>query len=372
MITAGLVVTLNAFSQADVTSAFNANKQGDFAKAAEYIEKALNDPKAVAKEKTWRYRGDIYLNIVGTPELEAQFPNAFQLCIESYSKSIELDTKKDYEIEINTGLSKLRVIALESAFQQYEANDFCKAASNFSKSKEVSIKLGLVDTISIYNGAFCAMKCGLLEQALAGFQESAKIGYSVPEVYGPIVKLQLDLGKKAEALKTISDARQVYPKDEGLLTEEVNIYLADSNYTKAIEILKALTIEDPKNEMIWVVLASTNEKLGRTADQEAAYLKALEINPNYFDALFNLGATYYNQGINKTRECGNIDFREKVKFADCEKAASEFYSKAVTQLELAYKASPSDRDVINALKLAYTSAGNFEGQKKMEEALKKL
>ena len=80
MISLGLAMALSARSQADVTSAYNANKQGDYAKAAEYIEKAINDPKAATKEKTWRYRGDIYLSIAGNPELIAQFPNAVQLC----------------------------------------------------------------------------------------------------------------------------------------------------------------------------------------------------------------------------------------------------------------------------------------------------
>ena len=52
MISVGLAMALQTSAQADVTSAYNANKQGDYAKAAEYIEKAINDPKAVTKEKT--------------------------------------------------------------------------------------------------------------------------------------------------------------------------------------------------------------------------------------------------------------------------------------------------------------------------------
>ena len=60
------VLVFGAFyctAQADVTSAYMANKDGDYEKAAEYIEKALGNQKAIAKEKTWRYRGQIYLNI---------------------------------------------------------------------------------------------------------------------------------------------------------------------------------------------------------------------------------------------------------------------------------------------------------------------
>ena len=37
-------------------SAYNANKEGDFATAATYIEQAIQNPKANVKNKTWRYR----------------------------------------------------------------------------------------------------------------------------------------------------------------------------------------------------------------------------------------------------------------------------------------------------------------------------
>jgi tetratricopeptide (TPR) repeat protein len=405
MITAGLVVTLNAFSQADVTSAFNANKQGDFAKAAEYIDKAINDPKAVTKEKTWRYRGDIYLNIAGDTALQNKFPKAVQICIESYAKSIELDSKKDYLGENSTGLGKLRGLVIERAIAQYEAKDFCNAAISFRQSATAMEKVGVIDTVAIYNSAYSSMNCFMEERyyvekfvgntsagtshilthtsamakdstqllyALVGFQQCVKLSYGLPQTYSLIADVQQKLGKMDEALKTLQNARQLYPKDTGLLQTEVNIYLADSNYTKAIDILKALSIEDPKNEVIWLVLASTNEKLGNPAEVEACYLKAIEVNPKNYDALYNLGASYYNRGNDKAVECGKINYKEKVKFEECEKAANALYMKAVTQLELAYNVSPKNKEVIVALKMAYTSSGNFEGQKKMEEALKGL
>ena len=43
-------------AQKDVVSAYNANVDGDYLKAAEYIDLAIEDPKANIKEKTWRYR----------------------------------------------------------------------------------------------------------------------------------------------------------------------------------------------------------------------------------------------------------------------------------------------------------------------------
>ena len=59
----GLAICFQTFGQKEVVSAYNANKEGDFASAATYIEQAILNPKANVKNKTWRYRGEIYLNI---------------------------------------------------------------------------------------------------------------------------------------------------------------------------------------------------------------------------------------------------------------------------------------------------------------------
>ena len=372
MISLGLALALQATAQADVTSAYNANKQGDYPKAAEYIEKALNDPKAVTKEKTWRYRGDIYLSIAGSPDLAAAYPNAVALCMESYFKSMEIDTKKEWIQENTAGLSTLQGLVLERASKQYETNDFCGAAGNFGVARDISTKFGIVDSASIYNGAYCAERCGKLEDALVGYQESAKIGYNVPGVYGSIVEIYNKMGKKDEAVKTLSDARAKYPKDADLLRAEVNVFLTDQKYDQALGLLKDLTAQDPKNEMIWFVLGVTYEKLGNVAEQEAAYLKALEINPKYFDALFNLGATIYNQGVEKYKECDKIPPREAAKYDGCVADANKIFAKSIGYFETAYGERPTDKDIINALKEAYVRVGNMEGKKKMEEALKGL
>ena len=65
-------------AQKDVVSAYNANMDGDYVKAAEYIDKAIEDPKANVKEKTWRYRGNIYTNLASDSALYASVPDALE------------------------------------------------------------------------------------------------------------------------------------------------------------------------------------------------------------------------------------------------------------------------------------------------------
>ena len=76
------MLPLGLLAQKDVVSAYNANQDGDYLKAAEFIDQAILDEKANVKEKTWRYRGDIYLNIGGDSSLFAIRPDALKVAMD--------------------------------------------------------------------------------------------------------------------------------------------------------------------------------------------------------------------------------------------------------------------------------------------------
>ncbi len=369
----GLITTTACLhAQADVTSAFNANKAGDYDKAITFIEKSLSDPKASGKEKTWRYRGNIYLNVLTSPEYAAKYANAAQLAKESYFKAMELDKGNDYINENKVALANIQAIMLDKASKQYESGDYCGAAENFNISGEVSGKFGIVDSASIFNSAYCNDRCGNLDLAIAGYKKSAEIGYNIPGVFIYMSDIYLKQGKTEEGKKIITDARAKYPHNAELLRSEVNFLLNDQKYNEALELLKSLAAKPDANEMIWFVLGATHEKLGNVDEQEKAYKKSLEINPNYYDALFNLGATYYNRGVEKLKECDKIPAREQAKYNDCVAEADVFFHKAVENLEKAYKERPQDKEIISALMEAYVRTGNIEGNKKLREELNRL
>lgn len=369
-------ISLVTFSQADVTSAFNANKAGDYDKAVTYIEKSLSDPKATGKEKTWRYRGNIYLNVLKTPEFASKYPDAAKLSKESFFKAMELDTPNDYLDENRVALATLQAVILEDATKQYSASDFCGAAANFEVAGEISSKFGVIDSASIFNNAYCNDRCGKYDLAIAGYKKSGDIGYNVPDVYIYISDIYTKQGKMEEAKKAVSDARAKYPHNAELLRSEVNFLLNDQKYDQALELLKSLTEKDASNEMIWFVLGATYEKLGNLDEQEKAYKKAIELKPGYYDALFNLGATYYNRGVEKLKECDKIPTREQAKYNDCVASGNVFFTKSVENLEKAYNEKPENKEeqkqIISALMEAYARTGNLEGNKKLRAELDRL
>ncbi len=371
LLVSAMLVAFAMKAQPDVTSAYNANKAGEYDKAAEYIEKALNDPKATSKEKTWRYRGTIYLNIAKSPQFATNFPKAVETSVASFFKAMEVDTDKEYINENTAALGQLQELLLSNAAKQYESSDFCAAAKSFKSSNEISSKFNVVDSAAIFNIAYCNDRCGNVDEAIAGYMESAKIGYNVPSVYMYVSDLYMKQGKNEEAKKVLTEARAKYPKDAELLRSEINLMLNEQKFEQALELLVALTEADPMNETIWFVLGATYEKLDRVSDQEAAYKKATELKPDYYDALFNLGATYYNQGVEKLKECDKIPPRESAKYDECVSKTNVYFNKSIEQFEKALNERPDDKEIMTALKEAYVRVGNMDGAKKMTEGLSK-
>ncbi len=109
----------------NVVSAYNYMKDGDLAKATEFIEPATLDAKTGAAEKTWRYRGDIYRQIaMGEDDaLKAQFPDAIDKAVDSYLKASELDTKDNYRVENIKALGALQGMSLNAGNEAFTAKD---------------------------------------------------------------------------------------------------------------------------------------------------------------------------------------------------------------------------------------------------------
>lgn len=368
MLTIGLAGS--ALAQPDVTTAYNLNNQGKYVEAMEYIEKAASDLKATSKEKYWRYRGNIYLNISLDEALAAKFPDALSMAVDSYLKSKMMDKYGDYAGEVQASMSNAQQLANVRADKAFNSGDFCAAAKNFEMALGIGDAYGVPDSAAVFNTAYCYERCGDTTKAISGYERCVTIGYNLPSAQVRMAEIYLNKNDKAAATKILAEARARFPKDAELLRTEVSIYLGEGDFAKAEQILTDLTVSDPNNVSVWFVLGVTYGKLGKKADEMNAYKRTLEIDPNYFDALFNMGALYFNDGLEAEKICAEIPTAERSKYNTCIENVKLLFEQSVASLEKAF-AINQDREVMSALKDAYFKAERMEDYSRMKALLAK-
>ena len=358
-----LAICVQGFGQKEVVSAYNANKEGDFATAATYIEQAIQNPKANVKNKTWRYRGEIYLNISKDSALFAAYPDALVRAKDSYMKAQELDSKGSYASEIQVGLGQVQMAASNAGIGNYNTGNFGAAGAFFDLGAEIAQAFEATDTMAIYNSALCYEKAGEVDLAVARYRACADIEYQVPNVFLFISNLYRENGREAEALETLAEARALYPREQSLIIEELNIYLTNEEFDKAKENLALAAEQDPTNEILWFSLGSVLDNLGNADEAIEAYKKALEVKADYFDANYNLGALYFNQavqGINAANDMWKPRMTKAESDAQkqLEDDAKALFETAKPFLEAAHATDANDLETMRSLRDIYARTGD--------------
>jgi tetratricopeptide (TPR) repeat protein len=103
----------------------------------------------------------------------------------------------------------------------------------------------------------------------------------------------------------------------------------------------------------------------------AALLKALEIDPNYSEALYQLGAHYYNLAVEKKNAMIEIDYKDP-KYSQLEKEGDEFFKLALVPLEAYYVQDTTNKAILEILYKSNTKLGNIEKGKMYKDKLNQL
>jgi tetratricopeptide (TPR) repeat protein len=371
----GCLFAFSVMGQKEVVSAYNANKDGDYRAASTYIEQAILIEKSNTKDKTWRYRGEIYLNISRDSSLTMEYPNALRISMESYLKATELDLKGRYEDESKLGLAQVQIEANGKGISYYNTTSFDLAASSFDLAAEVARTFDIVDTMAVYNAALCYEKADMTDMAIERYKDCADIKYQVPNVFLFISTLYRNSDNDEEALKVLQEARVSYPREQSLIIEELNIYLTNKDFERAKANLELAAEQDPTNEILWFSLGSVFDNLGNYDEAIIAYQKAIVVKSDYFDANYNLGALYFNKavlGINEANEMWKprMTRTEAANQKKLEEDSKSMFVTARPYLESAFQVDPTDIETIRSLKDIYARTGEDDKFLQMNDLLK--
>ena len=381
----GLLITVSfGYSQnSKVVSAYNYHNNGKLDKAKENIDAATANPKTASNAKTWYYRGNIYIDIYRTQDSAYMNldPEALPKAYEAYTKAMELDTKKQYMVDILTYMP----IVGESYFNQgarkyndgmnaLNAKDSVKSRAEFGESVnsfEMAYKiyedLGRVDTTTIYYVSIAAELGEDYEKAIINLEKLIEMGYPEPSIYSSAANIYYThLYDTVNAAATYMAGREKYPHDLNLLLNETNFFLAEDETDKALNNLTlAAKIDETNPTIFFAIGAKYNEvvddststtEMKESAFMEAAnaYKKSIEINPDYFDPNYNMGALYVNKAASLIEIANELPFDKQAEYDTLRNQADTYLKECLPYLEKAQELQPEDRSTLISLKEIYT------------------
>jgi tetratricopeptide (TPR) repeat protein len=293
----------------------------------------------------------------------------------AYAQTVKLDEKNNYP-QAKDGLKICAIIASNAGIENFKAAKFTEALNSFEKSIQLNEEfLQKTDSNAIYNAALSAEKSQNYDKAVQYFQKAIDIKYGGnedgPMLHSLLAESYLKKGDKVNYISTIQKGRQLYSNDKQLILSELNYFIEAGKYKEAITNLELAMSKEPNNEIfpfnigvIYDNLANPGE--GKTAPTEkefnefvekaeAAYKKAIEINPNYFDALYNIGALYFNRAVKQSEIVNNIKDNNKYKIESAK--VDEIFKKSLPFLEKGEEIRTNDvstyKNLISTLQKLY-------------------
>lgn len=374
LLLAAILTSGFAFAQKkNVVSAFNYLRKDKLAKAKEAIDQAVEHESTMNDAKTWYYYGNVYLSIHLTDEDEYKNldDHALDKAYDAYVKAKKLDDKGEFTEDLDDRIQVCAQQFFNRGVNEYNKEDYAKAAEAFSKSADVNKTLGQTDSAAIFYAAQSAYFGQKYDEAKKYFNELLDIQYHDPNMYRMLSDIYKQTGDTTAATQTLIDGRKVYPDDYNLIVDLANIYLATGENQEALDVLNLAIKKDDTNATLFFAAATIYDKMNQYDQAAGMYKKAIEIDPNYFDANYNLGALYYNQAAEKILEAGNLPLDETEKYDQLMKEGKDLMEKALPYLEKADSIQPADAVTLQTLKEIYTRLNMMDKLKGINERLNK-
>ena len=364
--------------------------------------------------------------------------DALKKSAEALLKAIELDSKGNLKDKSTTkDLNEMvKNTVINSAITKYSEKDYDNAYKLMDYGYKLS-QLPKHPTDTAYNSkqvlyfagviAYNAKKYDIAEKH---FNECIKENYQSGISYHYIAESYAASGDSATSIAKVKEGFEKYPDEEQLIIDLINYYMKRNEQDKAVEYIdlaiqknadnpsyysaKAAIFDNKTDELSKVydtemqeayemkkkafqnrnnsklkaeyqkkrngfvskALEQVNLMNENIAKAEKLYNQSLEINPEFFNAAYNIGRLYLKRNELKAKHADwllkvyiNKDFKKSAEF---ETAAKEDLKTAAQKFEKALKIKPEDRDLLNVLKRIYFKLHEKENEQRIIDKINSL
>ncbi|NND08408.1 MAG: hypothetical protein HKN87_18670 [Saprospiraceae bacterium] len=355
--------------------------------------------------EAWALMGQVYNAFsaynqgqkVLNPDFQDIEPNGGMIAFQAYKKALELEPGEKSALdglrEAIGSISTTGLTAYEQTNYQESFNAFRSVLDIHKILKDNGAESPLDPEEEydnqIYITAMAALNAGQKETAKSYVTQLYDKGYDKSSVYDAMYKLTADEDMEA-AEEILNTARQKYPDDLGLLFTEINHYLKLQKTDVLEEKLKQAIEQEPENPSLYSTLGNVYDKLYQASYKDSSYDeaenyfalameyygKAIEKKEDFTDAIYSLGALYYNKAALVTEEMNLLadDYSKEgtAKFNKKKEEVEELFQQALPHFKKVEMVDPNDRNSLIALKEIFARENNYEVSNAIKDRLEKV
>ena len=265
------------------------------------------------------------------------------VAVASFKKVIE-DPKKTFTADAQNFINSRTNFMFDQGIAAYNAKKYEAAAQAFIAAHEIKTYIG------------------------EDFKD-AEVNTSLAANYA--VEDYLAAKKYDEALAFATKISDAMPQNIDILISIVNINLQKGDVAATEKYINKALALDPKNKQLYYVLGTSYMDKKENDKATEALKKALEIDPAYNEALYQLGAHLYNLAVEKRNATVELDYKDP-KAAKLEAEAMDLFKQALEPLEKYAGQNPDDKAILDILYKTNMKLGNIEKAKEYKARLDAL
>ena len=367
----------------NIVNASIALKNENFSDAKKYIDEAYSNESTSNSAKMWNYRAPIYLQIaIKDSELDndaiLKATEAHIKCLQEDKKGRVIVRKWTNKEDIISGVVNCAYKLFNLAIEEFNAANYERAIQLYTAifdiipfDEENQLKRGNISKETIlFNSFFASKKMNDNVKSKDLLQQLIDMNFNEPAIYIHMSNIFIEEGNTDQAINYLNLGRDMFEDDQSLINTEINLYIQLGRTTELITKLSEAIELDPENDLLYFNRATMYDQKGDFVNAENDYLISLELNKSSFGANYNLGALYFNAGVETNNKANNTS--NNTTYKKLKSQADNSFSKALPFLEMAFDLDNKDKNTLLSLKQLYYLNGDYKKSELMKQYLADL
>ena len=373
----------------------------DLNNAKTNIDKASSNDKTATLPQTYALKGAIYSSLALNDSVTTTAAPLLSTAQDAIKKAKDADTKGEYKKLIESASRNVAQYYQNLGVKAYQSKKYEEAYQNFENWNQ-----NFADTTAVYYAALSAGLAGntnskYYANAITDYNKLLATNYSQNQkIYNYLATLYMITKDTVNALKTINAGVEKFPGSSSLREVQVRTALLAGKQKEIIGQIDAAIAGDPKNKLLYYYKGLTFSRIGDDAETRSskskdnatkasleresldeyakaadAYKKAVEIDPDYFDANLNLGNALMKPAIQSYNDAQNLPSTATTKqYADMRLKADAQFEVAKPYLQKAVDLDPKSSNALSNLRNYYRGKydpANKDANKAKADDLKK-